>query len=388
MKILLVHNYYQIPGGEDVVFAAERQLLLEHGHEVIEYTVHNDAIERMNRLNLAANTIWSMSHRRELAQLIAREKPDVAHFHNTFMLISPAAYYACRTAGVPVIQTLHNYRLLCPAATFFRDGQPCEDCLGKFFPWPGVVHACYRDSKATSAVVAGMLATHRGVKTWRKAVSRYIVLTEFARRKFIEGGFDPAQLVIKPNFLNTDPGLGQRDGGYMVFAGRLMPEKGVLTMLDAWCDVPDIPLKIIGDGPLLDTMRQRMAAGGLEHVELLGRQPREETLRLIQGATSLVFPSEWYEGLPMTIVEAYACGLPVLASRLGAMESLVVDGQTGLHFNPRDPADLAARARQLWDDPSLAAALGRQARQVFEAEYTAERNYDLLMDIYASVTSG
>ena len=157
MKILLVHNYYQIPGGEDVVFAAERQLLLEHGHEVIEYTVHNDAIERMNRLKLAANTIWSTSHRRELAQLIAREKPDVAHFHNTFMLISPAAYYACRAAGVPVVQTLHNYRLLCPAATFFRDGQPCEDCLGRFFPLPGVVHACYRDSKATSAVVAGML---------------------------------------------------------------------------------------------------------------------------------------------------------------------------------------------------------------------------------------
>lgn len=385
MKILLVHNYYQIPGGEDVVFAAEGALLREHGHEVVEYTLHNDAVAQMGRARLFANTIWSGAAKSELAQIIAREKPDVAHFHNTFMLISPAAYYACRSAGVPVVQTLHNYRLLCPVATFYRDGQPCEDCLGRFFPWPGVRHACYRDSKAVTGAVAGMLALHRGLGTWRKAIDRYIVLTEFARHKFIDGGLDPAQLVVKPNFLDIDPGPGSRDGGYMVFAGRLMPEKGVMLLLEAWRDLPDIPLKIVGDGPLLDAMRQQIDAGGLAHVELLGRRPRDETLRLFRGAHNLVFPSAWYEGLPMTIVEAFACGLPVLAANLGAMATLIDDGQTGLHFAPRDAADLVAQARRLWDNPDEAAAMGQRARLVFEAQYTAERNYDLLMRIYDDV---
>lgn len=385
MKILLVHNYYQIPGGEDVVFAAERQLLLEHGHQVIEYTVHNDAVARMNRLKLAVNTIWSREHRRELAQLIAHEKPDVAHFHNTFMLISPAAYYACRAAGVPVVQTLHNYRLLCPVATFFRDGQPCEECLGKFVAWPAVRHACYRDSRAQTAGVTAMLAVHRGLGTFQRQVNHYIALTDFARDKFGEAGFPVERISVKPNFLVNDPqpGPGADQGQYMVFVGRIMAEKGVRTLIEAWQTL-DIPLKVIGTGNLLDDLRQR--ASHLPHVEFLGQMPYAQTVEVLRGARALMFPSEWYEGLGMTILEAYACAVPVIASRMGTMLNTVQDGRTGLHFEPRDPADLAAKARQLWDDPALAATLGRQARQVFEAEYTAERNYDLLMDIYARAT--
>ena len=235
------------------MFLAETALLESYGHRVVRYITHNDRVAELNSVTLAGKTVWNSSAYRELRNLIHLEQPDVAHFHNTFPLVSPAGYYAARAEGVPVVQTLHNYRLLCPNALFFRDGGVCEDCKSKAITWPGVVHKCYRGSRAASGVVTAMLTTHRALRTWRKKVDVYIALTEFARRKFIEGGLPAGKIIVKPNFVYPDPGPGEGEGGFALFVGRLSFEKGVGTLLAAWEHLDRrIPLKIVGDGPLTE----------------------------------------------------------------------------------------------------------------------------------------
>lgn len=252
MKVLLIHNYYQQPGGEDQVFASEAALLEAHSHCVVRYTVHNDRVAEMSPLPLVQATLWNKTVHRELRTLICKERPQVVHFHNTFPLISPAAYYAAKAEGVPVVQTLHNYRLLCPSqgGILLRNGEVCEDCLGKFWPWPGIVHSCYRDSKAATTVHAIMLSLHRALQTWTTMVDVYIALTEFARQKFIQGGLPSEKIVVKPNFVYPDPSPGEGQGGYALFVGRLTPEKGIDTLLAAWERLhTKIPLKIVGMVP-------------------------------------------------------------------------------------------------------------------------------------------
>lgn len=385
MRILVIHNFYQQPGGEDVVFANEKELLRQHGHEIIEFTAHNEQVEQMGKLKLAINTIWSSDYKQQLSQIISQHKPDIAHFHNTFMVISPSTYYACREAGIPIVQTLHNYRLYCLNSSFFRDNHVCEDCVGKLFPFPGVQHGCYHDSKVVSSVVAAMLATHRVRGTYSNVIDRYIVLTDFARQKFAEIGLPQDKLVVKTNFLKDDPGVGAHQGDYALFVGRITDEKGVYTLINAWRELPDIKLKVVGDGPALPALAELVAQHNLTHVELMGRQKREDTLAIMQDARALIFPSLWYEGMPMTIIEAFACGVPVIASHLGSMAAVVEHGRTGLHFEAGNSGDLAVQVRELWQQPEKLAEMRKAARQEFEAKYTAAENYERLMDIYASV---
>ncbi|MBL7042540.1 MAG: glycosyltransferase, partial [Pirellulaceae bacterium] len=322
MKLLLCHNYYQQPGGEDQVFAAEGRLLRSRGHHVVEYTKHNDDIKRMGRWEAAKKTVWNGEVYEELRELIRSERPDILHATNIFPLISPAAYAAARDEGVPVVQSLHNYRLICPKALLMRDGRACESCLGKRFAWPAVVHACYRGSRAATAVVGTMLAVHRRRGTWTQSVDRYIALTEFARQKLIEGGLPANAITVKPNFLPEDPGPGDGLGGYSIYVGRLSAEKGVDVLLDAWSRIDgDIPLRIVGDGPLAETVRAATADD--PRVRWLGQKPHDEVLDLIGDARFLVFPSICFETFGLTTVEAFAKGTPVVASRLGAMQELV-----------------------------------------------------------------
>jgi glycosyltransferase involved in cell wall biosynthesis len=383
MKVLAVHNYYQQPGGEDQVFLAETALLECYGHRVVRYSTHNDRTAAMNRLALAGTALWNHSTFRELRALIRRERPHVAHFHNTFPLVSPAGYYAARAEGVPVVQTLHNYRLLCPNALFFRDGRVCEDCMGKAIPWPGVVHKCYRGSRAASAIVTAMLTTHHAVRTWTEMVNVYVALTEFARRKFIEGGLPAERVAVKPNFVYPDPGPGRSGEEHALFVGRLSPEKGVDTLLAAWeCLEVRVPLKIVGDGPL---MRQVMkAASRHPWVEYLGYRPAEEVHALMKEASMLIFPSRWYETFGRVAIEAFATATPVIAANLGAIAELVDHGRTGLRFRPGDPEDLATKVEWLLCHPEEHTRMRRQARAEFETKYTAEQNYQRLMEIYES----
>lgn len=383
MKILQVHNVYQQPGGEDQVCAAECELLTARGHQVIPYRVHNDAIQEMSALHVGLKTIWSAETHSKARELIRREQPDVLHAHNTFPLISPAIYYAAEAEGVRVVQTLHNYRLFCPAATFFREGAVCEDCLHSPVPFQAVKHRCYRHSATASATVASMLVAHRVAGTWRRKVNTYIALTNFSRDKFIEGGLPQDRIVVKPNCLATDPGAGVGQGNYALFAGRLTEEKGVCTLIDAWkqFDSP-IPLKIAGDGPLANELRER--ARNLRNIEWLGRCDHDQVLNLMRRAALLITPSLYYENLPMTIIEAFACGTPVIASGLGALNELVRDEENGLRFLPGDPNDLANKVSQLITAPDRLKRMRGAARLCYERYYTPERNYELLMNIYTN----
>ncbi|MFY9753896.1 MAG: glycosyltransferase [Candidatus Acidiferrales bacterium] len=392
MKILIVHNAYQQLGGEDTVVAAEAQQLGASGHTVLRYSRHNDELDGstlLRSLKAGCETIWSSRSYHDFERLLAQEKPGVAHFHNTFPLISPSAYYACAKAGVPVVQTLHNYRLLCPSATFLRDGAVCELCLGRSMPWPGVLHACYRSSRAATATVAAMLAAHRAMKTWQTKVDVYIALSEFARRKFVEGGLPPERIVVKPNFVRTDPGSRCGRGEYALFVGRCSSEKGVNVLAEAWAALSNpISLQIVGDGPLLKEVETRLHQNACVSVTMPGRLSPGDVSSSMRSARFLVVPSICYENFPLVVAEAYACGVPVIASRLGALAEIVHDGRTGLHFTPGDPIDLAAKAQWAWDHPEEMKTMGRAARAEYEAKYTAERNCKLLLDIYDGVLAG
>jgi glycosyltransferase involved in cell wall biosynthesis len=382
MKVFLIHNRYQTYGGEDSVFAAESALLQARGHSVAEHLEDNRDLHNVSPLRAACNTIWSQGSRKRLEDLLRSARPDVAHFHNTFLKISPAGYYACRAANVPVVQTLHNYRLLCPTATFYRQGQICEECLGRTPPWPGVLHACYRASRSKTAVVAAMLTVHRWLGTWHDNIDVYIALTHFARDRFIKGGLPAEKIVVKPNFVHPDPGERTEEGTYALFVGRLTAEKGVETILNAWAELGRIPLRIVGTGPLLPKVVSSVQEQGLAHVEILGEKPRSEVMMLMKAARFLVVPSRCYEGFPMTVAEAFACGVPVIASRLGALQEIVDDQRTGMLFKPGDAADLAAKVEGAWTEQKRTSALAQEARRDYERKYTPHANYEILMEIY------
>jgi glycosyltransferase involved in cell wall biosynthesis len=385
VKIIFAHNTYQRPGGEDVVFEQERMLLQEHGHQVVVYQRSNfeiDGYSGARRLVLVGKTVWSTRSRREFSELLRQEKPDLVHVHNTFVVISPSIYSACHEAGVPVVQTLHNYRLLCPGATFFRDGMICEDCT-KHGLWKSAWNACYRDSHSASAAVALMLATHRYLGTWDRYIDAYITLANFTRQKFVENGFPPEKLFVKPNFVHPDPLQREGKGEYVLFAGRLSPEKRVSTLLAAWTMLPkDIPLIVIGGGPERESLEQEACEAGLSQVHFRGQLSREETVQAMRNARFLVFTSEWYENFPMTIAESFATGIPVICSRLGAMQEIVEAGRTGLHFKSGDARDLAEKVQWAWNHPDIIASLGKAARKEYEDKYTASKNYQMLMHIY------
>jgi glycosyltransferase involved in cell wall biosynthesis len=346
VKILVVHNSYKTPGGEDTVVTQETELLRAHGHEVNLYLRSNHELDNLSigqKLMLPLGVLWARDRHHSLRGLLNEWRPDIVHVHNTFVRISPSVYSLFARARLPVVQTLHNYRAFCPRADFFRDGV-CEDCMHKWFAWPGILHACYRNSRLQTAGMAMAIATQKHKGRWNRHVDAFIALTEFARGKFLQGGFPYEKLIVKPNFVAPDPGPGTHDGEEFLYVGRFDPAKRIETLLYAWQLNDGLPLKIVGTGASqrsTDDLIRRFAS--VKGVEWFGWQRRPEVVRLMKKAFCLVFPSEWYEGFPMVIVEAFACGLPVIVSRLGSMAEVVTDGITGLHFTPGDVEDLAAK---------------------------------------------
>ncbi len=376
LKILVCHNSYQQRGGEDTVVEAEIELLRSKGHSVDVYLKDNSSIENTPALKLAKETLWASSSYSDISRLIQGFKPDVIHVHNTFPLISPSLFWAANRGKVPVIQTLHNFRLLCPQAMFLRDGKVCEDCLGTV-PWRGAVRGCYRGSVLPSTVLAGMVTVHRAMGTWQNKVTRYIALNEFCRGKFIEGGLPAERVAIKPNFVDFEPPPPAERRGFL-FVGRLSSEKGMDVLANAHRRVEGGALRVAGtgpDAPLINDVPGLTALGALQM-----EQVRQE----MGAAIALVLPSIWYENFPRTLVEALGCGLPVIASRIGALAELVKDGETGLLFEPGNAEDLATKMQWALANPLAMATMGRNARKQYEAEYTAERNYQQLMTIYES----
>jgi len=381
MIILSVHNSYQQPGGEDEVFRQEARLLEQHGHQVIRYQAHNDDVAGKSSFDLLAKTIYNREAYGRVRSLIKKSRPDVMHVHNTFPLLSPAVYYAAAGESVPVVQTLHNYRLLCPAAVLFRDNAPCERCLDTLLPWPAIRFGCYRGSRPASAAAASMLAVHRLLKTFGRKITTYIALSDFARSKFARAGIPMDKIQVKPNFIQPDPGRGDGSGGFCLFVGRLAPEKGLRTMLDAWTRFsPPLPLEIAGDGDLAREVAA--AAERCPRIRWLGRLQTPQLYERMKKAAALIVPSTWYESFPVVLVEAFSMGLPVIASKLGAMATIVEHGRTGLHFVPGDAAGLASQVNWFHNHPQEAREMREQARVEFVRRYTGERNYSLLMEIY------
>jgi glycosyltransferase involved in cell wall biosynthesis len=381
MRIVVAHNYYKQAGGEDQCVAAEVAMLRAHGHDVTFFSLSNDDIDAMSRPRLAVETIWSRRSHRELRRLFSIARPQIVHFHNTFPLISPAAYYAARAERVGVVQTLHNFRLICANALLFREGQICEDCVGRPIPWAGVRRGCYRGSRTASAVVAAMLGVHRALGTWRSAVDAYIALTQFSRAKLVEAGLPAEKIAVKANLVYPDPGVGSGRGGFAVYVGRLSSEKGLETLLAAWSRLQGAPpLKIIGEGPLAPLVEREASAN--PSIQWLGALPLDKVYALIGAAALLVAPSRCYENFPRVLVEAFAKGTPVLASRMGAMAEIVDEGRTGSLFRPGDPDDLAAKAQALFADPARLPTMRAAARGEFERRFTDAVNHGRLMTIY------
>ncbi|MCR9247387.1 MAG: glycosyltransferase family 4 protein [bacterium] len=383
MRVLIVHNEYRQPGGEDVVFRAEARMLRDAGHEVRTFVVHNDDVDDGTPLRNGVRAIWNRQAAGRIAALVREHEVDVTHFHNTMPQLSPAVIRAARRAGSATVLTLHNYRLVCPAGTFFRGGKICVDCAGSAFPWPGVARGCYRGSRLATATVGATNLVHRLVRTWQTKVDRFIVLSNFAKQGFARAGLPAEKLAIKPNFLprfaaEVPTPAGRRAA---LFLGRLSHEKGVRPMLAALEQCREAELRIAGDGPLAAEVEARVRSRG--GVEWLGRCDRDRVARELGQALCLVLPSLWFEGLPMTLVEAFAAGVPVVAFDTGPISEIVVDGENGLLVPIGDAAGLAWALDRVASQPELRERLVQGARASYEARFTPERNLSLLERVYA-----
>jgi glycosyltransferase involved in cell wall biosynthesis len=360
---------------------AEVEMLRRAGHEVELFEADNATIDgTIAKITAASSLFHSSASSRRVAELLRTFHPDILHIHNWFPLISPSIISVATEAGVPVVQTLHNYRMICANGLLYREGKVCEDCAGKALPFDGMLHGCYSHSRVGSALVAAAFSYHRLVHTW-DGISAFIAVSAFQRALLVRGGVNPAQIAVKPNFVRGPGGPGDGSGGYALFAGRLTEQKGIRTVVKAWeKHAPRLPLRIMGDGPLADEVREK--AELLPQVEYLGQRSASEVLRAMAGARFLIFSSESYEPFPLTVVEAFSQGTPVLAANLESIGELVKDGKTGLRFIPGDARDLAAKAEAMVADSPSYPEMRRECRAVYEERYTEELNYKMLTHIY------
>lgn len=376
-SILIAHNLYQQRGGEDQVVDSESALLRKHGHEVTLFKEDNASISDIPKYRLAIETVWSSKAMRRISSAIERSQPDIIHIHNTLPLMSPSIYWAAANHGIPVVQTLHNFRLLCPQAMLLRDGKICEDCIGHL-PWRGIVHKCYRDSALQTAVVTSMLGFHRLIKTYKDKVSAYIALTEFSKNKFIEGGFPAERIHVKPNFVDIHPAeFYPRKNG--LYVGRLSPEKGIACLASSVRGMPNIMIDVYGSGSMTSIMQS------ISQFRLHGWKSSTEINEAMQKAAYLIVPSIWYETFGLIVIEAFANGLPVIASRIGALSELVDDGRTGLLFQPGSHKSLAELIAWAERHPDKMANMGKNAKSEYEEKYSPKSNYEQLLGIYQHV---
>ncbi len=380
MRVLVVHNSYQHRGGEDAVLEAEIKIMVTNGNQVFFEKKENDSINSvLSKIKAFSNVAYSKKSKIWMLQAISKYNPDIVHIHNIFPQLSPSIYDACLDARIPVVQTLHNYRLMCPGALLMRKGRICQKCvLGSTYQ--SVLYGCYRDSKVGTFAVARMVSYHRKNNTWNTKVDRFIALTKFAKNKFVEAGFPEHKISVKPNFvddlISENKALCREEKA--LFVGRISQEKGVDVMLSAWNRV-QYPIAIAGDGPSLINLKSECKDS---NVCFLGNQSKKQIHKLMSAARFLVMPSVWYEGFPMVLVEAFAHGLPVICSCLGGMAEIIEDGVTGLHFEPGDADDLAKKVHWMIAHPKECEQIGKNARLEYEQKYTPEKNYEMLIDIY------
>lgn len=382
-RILIVHNYYQVPGGEDTVVSNEKKMLEDNGHEVILYSRNNSELKELSKfqkLFLPFTTIFSLKTYREVKKIIIDKKIDIVHVHNTLCLISPSVYYASFTCKVPIVQTIHNFRLLCPGATFYRDGAICEDCVSEGLKC-AVKHKCYRGSFTQTLAYVITLFVHRLLNTYKKL--NYICLTEFNKQKLLElnrkgkNRIDGRKVFVKPNFVNVDRKVipfEQRKNQF-VFAGRLDKLKGINLLLEAWRDIKEFDLIICGTGPEKEWCNDFIEKNELTNVKMMGLFPNTKVMSIIAESKALILPTQWYEGFPMTVVESFACGTPVIGSDIGNVGNLIKDGINGLKFNSGSVNSLINTIKNIHD-------MVLSCKNQYNSNYPADINYQQLLKIY------
>jgi glycosyltransferase involved in cell wall biosynthesis len=385
MRILQVHTRYREAGGEDVAVEAEAELLTKAGHEVVPYVAENPVGAAGTAASLAVSP-WNPSTARRLRAAATQVRPDIVHVHNTWFALSPSILAALDLAGVPVVATLHNYRLVCANAMLFRDGHACEDCVGTH-PWHGVRHRCYRGSLAASTAAAGTITVNRVLGTWNRHVRLFLTLNEFARHRFIRGGLPPDKIRVKPNFV-PDPGPRRcrpSQSRTILYVGRLVAEKGIPQLISAWRDVgtTSLELVVIGDGPIRSALEERSPPG----VRFEGPLPREAVRAWMLRSRALVFPSLLYEGQPMSVLEAFAAGLPVLASRHGPTAELLQSVSDRWLVKPGEASAWTAGLGALESD-DLVDATGLRVRELYEERFTERLGRRLLESAYHAALAG
>ncbi len=388
MKFLFLHNKYTFRGGEETIVGVETGLLREKGHEIVEYYKDNLEIENFSHFKKASmlwTTSWNRESYNEIKEMLVKHKPDVAHFHNILPQISPSAYYACKAEGVPMVQTLHNYRMICPDSQLLRDGAVCELCPADGLQ-NSLVYKCYRGSVIQTATVAMMIKYHRYLGTWNNIVDRYIASSQFLKSKLVEYGLPEKIISVKPNFI-PEIERSYEDEGYAVFPARISKEKGIETLLKAWRMIKkDHRLKVLGDGPLAPRLKAEYSTDS--NISFLGKLDRDGVMKELAGCRTVILPAIWYENCPMTVIEAYANGKPVIGANIGALGEMIDHGATGFHTECGNENDLAEKIETLMGDKKLARRMGDKAREKYETVYNPESAYKSQMKIYEETISG
>jgi glycosyltransferase involved in cell wall biosynthesis len=385
MRVLFIHNTYLLRGGEDVVFEAEFNLLIQHGHEVEKLLFANNQITSVvDKLKISYQSIYNTQSARELKKVISVFKPDIIHVHNFFYLASPSIFYVAHQQGIPIVLTLHNYRLVCSGFYLLRDAQVCELCIHKKFPLDGIKHACFKNSRLQTANLTLLTSLHKFLGTWKRKINAYIVLTEFAKNKLVHSSLklDPEKVVIKSNSVQDYGNSALVREDYFLFVGRLSPEKGISTLLSSYKYL-NYKLTIVGEGELKDEVEEAMKYNS--NITYLGFQPKSKIIELLKSCKALIFPSLWYEGLPNTILEAFSTGTPVIASDIDNVNEIVTNNYNGVHFRKGDASDLAHRIALFLKDTTPTIPFYENARKTFLEKYTSEKNYQQLINIYESI---
>ncbi|HTF30935.1 MAG TPA: glycosyltransferase family 4 protein [Flavitalea sp.] len=389
MKILFIHNKYLLSaGGEDTTVDAEVKLLLSYGHNVRVLLFDNDRMGKgiPTKVKAGFESIYNPTSSKIVRKEIKAFAPDVVHIHNFYFTASPSVIIAAHRLGVPVVMTIQNYRLICANCLLLRNNTICELCVHHTFPWYGVAYKCYHDSAIQSAVVGSIGAIHKLIGTWQNKVDRYIAPAEFIKSKLIDSSLrlPPAKVEVKRNFVEA-PGIGSQNEreDFFLFIGRLSKEKGVYTLLKCFNDLQHIKLIIAGDGPEREALS--LEFGHLSNVQFRGHLAKPELMQLLKTCKASIFPSIWYEGLPLSIIEALATGTPVIASRLGAMQEMIQHGENGLLFEPGDHVQLQQLITFFYQHPGE--SFYKAAYESYKRNFHPEKCYEDVMKIYKAAIS-
>lgn len=384
MKILFVHNHYQQSGGEDVAVQLEIDILKKFGHTAEVLYFNNTQIAGItSKIKSGINSFYNRTSLKRVRLAIDEFKPDVIHVHNIFFQASPSVLFAAHERDIPVVMTLHNYRLICANAMLLKDNKPCIECIHKKIPLNGIKKACYRDSVLESALTTAVTSLHKLTNSWIGRVSKYIALTEFAKDIFLNSSLKikEEQIIVKPNFvLDNGTGMETREN-FFLFVGRLSKEKGLIQLMEAFSQLETQKLILVGEGPLENELRKNYESNG--NITFVGKKTRDEVFGLMKRAKALIFPSIWYEGLPYTIIEAFSTATPVLASNLGAMSHMIVDGYNGLLFEPASSKEIIATVHRF--DRTAADFFYTNARKSYLEHYHPNKHYSTIINLYETL---